>query len=72
MVRRMQTLEHNLQDMPNEPDGDYGWVCVAACFTINAFSWGVVSVHHSWHTFYWSKRLMKPVLWHLSCLLPFE
>jgi hypothetical protein len=26
------------------PDGGYGWVCVAACFTINCFTWGVVSV----------------------------
>lgn len=28
----------------NVPDGGYGWVCVAACFTTNAFTWGVVSV----------------------------
>lgn len=26
------------------PDGEYGWVCVAACFTINCFTWGVVAV----------------------------
>ena len=26
------------------PDGGYGWVCVAACFNINCFTWGVVSV----------------------------
>ena len=26
------------------PDGGYGWVCVAACFTINCFTWGVVAV----------------------------
>ena len=26
------------------PDGGYGWVCVACCFTINAFTWGVLSV----------------------------
>jgi hypothetical protein len=26
------------------PDGGYGWVCVAACFTINCFTWGTVSV----------------------------
>jgi hypothetical protein len=26
------------------PDGGYGWVCVAACFLFNAFTWGVVSV----------------------------
>lgn len=26
------------------PDGGYGWVCVAACFMINCFTWGTVSV----------------------------
>jgi hypothetical protein len=26
------------------PDGGYGWVCVATCFTINCFTWGTVSV----------------------------
>jgi hypothetical protein len=30
------------EDVP--PDGGYGWVCVAACFTINCFTWGAVSV----------------------------
>jgi hypothetical protein len=25
-------------------DGGYGWVCVAACFTSNAVTWGAVSV----------------------------
>ncbi|KAI4609608.1 uncharacterized protein J4E87_011034 [Alternaria ethzedia] len=27
------------------PDGGYGWVCVAACFTINCFTWGTVSAY---------------------------
>ena len=26
------------------PDGGFGWICVAACFTVNCFTWGVVSV----------------------------
>ncbi len=26
------------------PDGGYGWVCVLACFCVNAFTWGVVAV----------------------------
>lgn len=26
------------------PDGGYGWVCCAACFTVNCFTWGVVAV----------------------------
>lgn len=26
------------------PDGGYGWICVAACFCVNGFTWGAVSV----------------------------
>ena len=26
------------------PDGGYGWVCVAAGFTINGFTWGLTAV----------------------------
>jgi hypothetical protein len=29
------------------PDGGYGWVCTACTFTINCFSWGMVSVSSS-------------------------
>ena len=29
------------------PDGGYGWVCVLACFCVNAFTWGVVAVGSS-------------------------
>lgn len=31
-------------DLEHPPDGGYGWVCVAACFMINCFTWGIVSV----------------------------
>jgi hypothetical protein len=31
-------------DSDTPPDGEYGWVCVAACFTINCFTWGAISV----------------------------
>ncbi|PVI02579.1 MFS general substrate transporter [Periconia macrospinosa] len=27
------------------PDGGYGWICVAACFTVNCFTWGTVSAY---------------------------
>lgn len=32
-------------DVP--PDGGYGWVCVACCFTVNAMTWGVNSVRRA-------------------------
>ena len=31
------------------PDGGYGWVCVACVFWINAHTWGINSVGHSYH-----------------------
>ncbi|KAI4745537.1 MFS general substrate transporter [Aureobasidium sp. EXF-12298] len=34
-------LEYEEENAP--PDGGYGWVCVASCFTVNFFSWGVVA-----------------------------
>lgn len=33
---------HTVTEHP--PDGGYGWICLAACFTINCFTWGVVAV----------------------------
>jgi hypothetical protein len=33
---------HTATERP--PDGGYGWVCLAACFNINCFTWGVVAV----------------------------
>jgi MFS family permease len=41
------TLTHqfSFEEVPESPpDGGYGWVCVVCCFTINAFTWGVLSV----------------------------
>jgi len=35
--------ENEAENAP--PDGGYGWVCVASCFTINFFTWGVVAVN---------------------------
>jgi hypothetical protein len=31
-------------DVDTSPDGGYGWVVVASCFTLNGFTWGVTSV----------------------------
>lgn len=39
---RMDQL--SFQEYSPPPDGGYGWVCVAACFIVNGFTWGVVSV----------------------------
>lgn len=36
------------QEDATPPDGGYGWVCVGACFTINCFTWGTVSVSLLW------------------------
>jgi len=40
---------HNHEIVPEDspPDGGYGWVCVGACFTLNCFTWGAVSVCYS-------------------------
>ncbi|MCJ1258558.1 hypothetical protein MMC24_006391 [Lignoscripta atroalba] len=37
------------------PDGGYGWVCVAACFTINCFTWGVVASYGVYLAYYLSE-----------------
>ncbi|KAI4607802.1 hypothetical protein J4E83_009344 [Alternaria metachromatica] len=37
--------EHTTNAEHTPPDGGYGWVCVAACFTINCFTWGTVSAY---------------------------
>ncbi|KAL8992270.1 MAG: hypothetical protein Q9169_007230 [Polycauliona sp. 2 TL-2023] len=34
------------------PDGGYGWVCVAACFMINCFTWGIVSAYGVYLSYY--------------------
>lgn len=38
------------QDIP--PDGGYGWVCVAACATINAHTWGLNSSYAVFLAYY--------------------
>ncbi|KAJ9604612.1 hypothetical protein H2200_010726 [Cladophialophora chaetospira] len=34
------------------PDGGYGWVCLACCFTINCFTWGVVASYGVYLSYY--------------------
>ncbi|KAK9238784.1 major facilitator superfamily domain-containing protein [Lipomyces kononenkoae] len=39
------------------PDGGYGWVCVAACFTVNCFSWGIVASYGVYLSHYLSNQV---------------
>ncbi len=45
-VTHSETTTQDLQDdrANRPPDGGYGWICVACCFAVNCFTWGVVSV----------------------------
>lgn len=40
----METDDVADRDDASPPDGGYGWVCVGACFMVNCFTWGTVSV----------------------------
>ena len=51
------------------PDGGYGWVCVGACFAVNCFTWGTVSVSRS-HPLGAVYDTDMAGLWHLSVALP--
>ncbi|KAJ5416065.1 major facilitator superfamily domain-containing protein, partial [Penicillium sp. CMV-2018d] len=39
------------------PDCGYGWVCVAACFSINCFTWGAVSSYGVYLAHYLSNNI---------------
>ncbi|KAI1110076.1 MFS transporter, MCP family, solute carrier family 16, member 6 [Nemania sp. NC0429] len=51
-LQEMQTIPQPIIDdnaansnsaCPSPPDGGYGWAIVAACFALNAFTWGVTA-----------------------------
>ncbi|KAB5528057.1 major facilitator superfamily domain-containing protein [Coniochaeta sp. 2T2.1] len=44
----------DVAEPPPPPDGGYGWAIVAACFTINCFTWGVTSSFGIYLTHYLS------------------
>ena len=59
----------NREEDVSPPDGGYGWVCVGACFTINCFTWGTVSVSTRSHPERFA-LLIWSGLWHLYLPLP--
>ncbi|KAJ4566211.1 hypothetical protein HRR85_009132 [Exophiala dermatitidis] len=46
-----QLRESDDNAMP-PPDGGYGWVCLACCFSINCFTWGVVASYGVYLSYY--------------------
>ncbi|EPE29044.1 MFS general substrate transporter [Glarea lozoyensis ATCC 20868] len=56
-LRVEEDTENPPSAVPGPPDGGYGWVCVAACFTINCFTWGVVSSYGVFLGYYLEKDI---------------
>jgi hypothetical protein len=48
-------LSKTTTDVP--PNGGYGWVCVAACATINAHTWGLNSSYAVFLAYYLSNNV---------------
>ncbi|KAF2668021.1 putative MFS transporter [Microthyrium microscopicum] len=44
-------------DVDVQPNGGYGWVCVATCFTINAHTWGMNSSYGVFLNYYLSNSV---------------
>ena len=48
-LSRFRTTERTIQQQNSDaedisPNGGYGWICVVACFMLNASAWGINSV----------------------------
>ncbi|KAF2751684.1 MFS general substrate transporter [Sporormia fimetaria CBS 119925] len=50
-------VDNRWVDEDTPPDGGYGWVCVAACFTVNCFTWGTVSAYGIYLSHYLDERV---------------
>ncbi|KAK6365560.1 hypothetical protein LTR64_008778 [Lithohypha guttulata] len=50
-----QDVADNHTECP--PDGGYGWICVACCFAVNCFTWGVVSSFGVFLSYYLSSNI---------------
>lgn len=48
---------NNVQPVDVPPNGGYGWVCVAACATINAHTWGLNSSYAVFLAYYLSNSV---------------
>lgn len=56
-----QDVNHPHSPAPSDsdatpPNGGYGWVCTACTFTINCFSWGMVSTYGVYLSYYLSSN----------------
>ena len=59
------------QEYEDPPDGGYGWVQVAVCFTVNGFTWGQVAVGGIALNCSAAELTPNIVLWCISLLLSF-
>ncbi|KIW75119.1 hypothetical protein Z517_11891 [Fonsecaea pedrosoi CBS 271.37] len=46
------TPDYATVELAPPPDGGYGWVCLACCFSINCFTWGAVASYGVFLSYY--------------------
>ncbi|MCJ1421932.1 hypothetical protein MMC32_008299 [Xylographa parallela] len=58
-IVQLQGLDQSAeqQNSRDPPDGGYGWVCVATCFSINCFTWGIVASYGVYLEHYLSQNI---------------